>query len=254
MFLGYFIHIGREGPAYHQERKVNVMRSKTIVTTALVLSLVFSGNIAYGLAKDSGKSGALERSWTKEKNDRIKQLRDRRHRSNQDGKDGKSALPILKETASLLGITKEDLVKELKQGKSLSDVAQSRGISESDLIGKLLALRNQKINDAVIAGKLTAEKAEKIKAYMNDHITYMVKQKGIKALHKDRWKSMRHDTLNHFNPGKVAAIIGITEEALSSLLKEGKTLVEIAEANGISKELLISKLKEEAKDLPAPAH
>ncbi|GIP32864.1 hypothetical protein [Paenibacillus sp. J2TS4] len=229
------------------------MRSKTIVTTALVLSLVFSGNMAYGAAKDSGKLGALERSWAKEKNELIKQLRERRQRHNHDGKESKSMLPILKETASLLGMSKEDLVKELQQGKSLSDVAQARGMSESDLIGKLIALRNQKVNEAVIAGKMSAEKAEKIKAYMKEHLSYMVKQKGMQSLHKDRMKSMRHRTLKHFNPERVAAIIGISEEELSAQLKKGKSLVEIAEANGMSKEQLMSKLKEESQKLSSPA-
>lgn len=237
-------------PAYSIRKGRLHMKSKTIINTVLIFALVFGGSTVYGAAKDSNALGNSDSRQLKEKFQLIKQLRDRRNRENGDKKLYKSALPIISETASLLGITKDDLLNELKEGKSMADVARSHGMNETDLISKLMTLRIQKVNEAVIAGKLSAEKAEKIKTRMKEHVQFLVTQKGNKVLeHTDSRKSMRQGTLRHFNPQKMAELIGIPEQDLIRQLEEGKSLTEIAESHGISKQELVSKIKSETEPL-----
>ncbi|WP_010269961.1 hypothetical protein [Paenibacillus senegalensis] len=225
------------------------MKSKTILHTLLTFMLVFgSTSTVYAATPDTSTSnGPDNRQLIKDKIQLIKQLRERRQREPEHKKLYRSALPIVEETASLLGITKDDLIAELKKDKSLNEVAKSRGMSGEELAGKLMVLRIQKINEAVIAGKLPAEKAEKIKSRMKEHVAYLLNQKGSKVLeHIDTHKWLRHNTLRHFTPSKMAELIGISEQELVGKLKSGHSLSEIAEEQGISRQELTSRIKGEA--------
>jgi hypothetical protein len=46
------------------------------------------------------------------------------------------------------------------------------------------------------------------------------------------------------SPEKLAAIIGIPEEKLVEQLKAGKSITEIAEAQGMNKQQLVAKIKD----------
>lgn len=228
------------------------MKSTTILHTLLTFMLVFgSTSSVYAANPDTlTSSGSDNRQLMKEKIQLIKQLRDRRQKDPDQKKLYRSALPIVEETASLLGMSKDDLLAELKKGKSLGEVAKAHGMNNEELTRNLMVLRIQKINEAVIAGKLPAEKAEKIKSRMKEHITYLLSRKGNEVLeHIDSHKRLRHSTLRHFTPSKMAELIGISEQELVSKLKEGRSLSEIAEEQGISREELTSRIKNEADPL-----
>lgn len=77
------------------------------------------------------------------------------------GFEHKSGGNRLQAVASLLHMTKEDLIAQLKAGKSISDIAKEKGISEQQVIDTLL----QKEKDA---------------------ITKFVQKKGLKFEHKGK--------------------------------------------------------------------
>lgn len=68
------------------------------------------------------------------------------------------------ELLTLLDIDRETLRTELQAGKSLVAIAAERGVSESELKQALVAAHEQRLEQAVAAGKLTPDKAEQIKA------------------------------------------------------------------------------------------
>ncbi|WP_223066717.1 hypothetical protein [Paenibacillus caui] len=71
----------------------------------------------------------------------------------------------VKTTAELIGMDKEDLITQLRAGRTLLQIVQEKkGWSESEYIAKLTDAASKKIDTAVQNGKLDAEHASRIKA------------------------------------------------------------------------------------------
>ena len=72
---------------------------------------------------------------------------------------------------STLGITEEALKTRMKAGDSLATIA---GDKKDALIAALVAYENKEITDAQTAGKITADRATKMKANVTVRVTEMV--------------------------------------------------------------------------------
>jgi uncharacterized protein YidB (DUF937 family) len=155
------------------------------------------------------------------------------------------SFPIIDEAATILGLQTDKIKQALKDGRSLLDLATEQGLSEADFTSRLVSLRILKVDEAVKSGKISQEKAEHVKAKMHEHITFMIHSKNLLELHsKDQKRMFTHDAKQMMSPEKLALIIGISEEKLVEQLKAGKSITEIAEAQGMSKQQLVTKIKE----------
>lgn len=95
------------------------------------------------------------------------------HRSHHKGhlKGG----PIITDTATLIGIQPNSLIEQLKQGQTLLQVVQAKkGWSEDEYLKKLTEKAFQHIDQAVIAGKLNKEQADKIKAGLPERLKRII--------------------------------------------------------------------------------
>jgi predicted DNA-binding ribbon-helix-helix protein len=151
-------------------------------------------------------------------------------------------IPIIEESAALFGMDKQKLIAMLKD-KSLVDVAKERGISEAELVAKLQAERSKKMAEAVKAGKLTQEKADKIMKYMSNHLQQLVNKKGLHEMKSKQHMNSHRDMLPAMD--KLAPMLGLTVDELREQLKSGKSLEEIAKAKGMSKDQLVAAIKEQ---------
>jgi transposase-like protein len=79
---------------------------------------------------------------------------------------------------TLLNIDQETFRNEMKAGKTLVAIAQEHGVSEQALKEAILGQMNQRIEDRVKSGKLSADKAEEMKANMEQRVTDMINGKG----------------------------------------------------------------------------
>ena len=147
-------------------------------------------------------------------------------------------LPIFEESAKIIGITTEELQKEVAQGKSIVDVAKSKGVSENRLAKKLLELRQSRVDEAVKSGELSQEQAARLKERLSDHITFLLNKKGLSNHHF--WHHRHHPLF----ASQVAEILGMSKEELVQQWKSGKSLAEIAESKGLTREQFIEKIKE----------
>jgi hypothetical protein len=95
----------------------------------------------------------------------------------------KHSMYFITEAAGIIGVEPDKLKKELKAGKSIAEVAKSKGIDEADLMDQLIAIKLKKIDEAVKSGKWSSEKAEKMKEKLPDHVRHMLNHKGF---HKSR--------------------------------------------------------------------
>ncbi len=82
----------------------------------------------------------------------------------------------------LLGIDHADIHAAHVAGKSLVEIAAEKGVSEDQLIQKLLDGRKTALQQAVEAGKLTQDSADQMLKFMEANIKTMVEAKGLSAV------------------------------------------------------------------------
>lgn len=226
--------------------------SKRVIVTSLALTLLLGGGALYASQQqaqaETADSAKIKQQTAGQHSNRLTQ---QKHDANNGtvkpfGKDGEGRFgpssALAEEASPILGIDKDTLAAALKD-KALVDIAKEKGISEADLIAKLEAVRSGKIDEAVKAGKLTSEQADKIKANMPKHLKFMVNHKGFGSFHGGKGSEMKKAMLPA--PDKLASYLNLSEEQLKAQLNEGKSLAEIAQAQGISKDKLIAKIKED---------
>lgn len=83
-----------------------------------------------------------------------------------------------------LGLSQVDLLKALREGKTLGEVATSVGKNKADLVATITATATTKIDKAATDGKLTAEQATALKAQVGPAVTALVDAKLPTALKK----------------------------------------------------------------------
>jgi polyhydroxyalkanoate synthesis regulator phasin len=76
-----------------------------------------------------------------------------------------------------LGLSQADLLKALREGNTLGEVATSLGKSKAELVATIAAAANAKIDKAAADGKLTAEQATALKGQVGPAVTRLVDAK-----------------------------------------------------------------------------
>lgn len=84
-----------------------------------------------------------------------------------------------------LGLPQADLLKALREGKSLGEIAPTiAGKNKVDLVAAITATANTKIDKAVTDGKLTADRATALKAQVGPAVTALVDRKLPTAINR----------------------------------------------------------------------
>lgn len=148
--------------------------------------------------------------------------------------------------ATALGMTKAELVAELKAGKSVADVARSKDVDIDTVIDALYANLKSHVDGHVAEGKLTQEQADAMLADATTRITTMVNRTGLPhRMGGDKGGKGQHGMRGHGAPRFVtedlAKVLGLSLDALTTELKAGKTLAQIADAQNVS----VDKVKEQ---------
>lgn len=142
------------------------------------------------------------------------------------------------ELLKLLKIDETTLHNELAAGKSLADVAASKGVAKQKVVDLLVSQHVKRLNEAVKAGQITEDEAGKWKSKMEERVRLLVDSKG----------GMHH---RHFRGAKrlndISQVLGMEPKALIEELKKGKSVVQIGKEKGISAETIESKLLEKEK-------
>ncbi|MEW9697897.1 hypothetical protein [Paenibacillus sp. SI8] len=208
---------------------------KKLVISSIALTLVLNGSSLFALeASAQAQAGLAKIQNGMNDGSKLGEQKNGRHGQK---------WPIVEESAALLGIDKEALVKSLKGGKSIVEVAAEKGVSEQDLTAKLQQLRTGKIESAVKDGKLTADQGEHMKQRLDEHLKFILNEKNLfkKRDGAGKWHKigLRPDS------EKLAKTLGMSEDELRAQLKAGKSLTEIAKSKGISKDKLVASIKDQ---------
>jgi hypothetical protein len=96
--------------------------------------------------------------------------------------------------AKALGITADELITDLRNGKSIADVAKAENIDVNTVIDAIVSDAQSSIDAAVKDGKLTQDEATKLKSDLKDRITDLVNNAGTFG--------ERHFRGGDFGPGR----------------------------------------------------
>jgi hypothetical protein len=73
--------------------------------------------------------------------------------------------------AGLLGVSPTEIAAQVREGKSLLDIASEKGVSTDQLVNAVLAVRAERLDEAVAAGRITREQADLMLDNMRQNIT-----------------------------------------------------------------------------------
>ena len=130
--------------------------------------------------------------------------------------------------AKTIGITPQQLVTEVKGGKSIAQVATTHGKNPQDVINALVAAADKKVD----ASGLTADQKSKLKGKVPAAVTKLVNSPHPAAAAR---RGIRAELRKAFGKDAVklaAQTIGIPAKQLVSEVKSGKTVAQVATEHG----------------------
>jgi hypothetical protein len=130
---------------------------------------------------------------------------------------------LLKAAAQYIGVGKAALVKDARTGKTIAQIATAHGKTVDGLKAAMLAAVKTRLDAAVTAGKATAAQ-EQTKLERASKLIDRIVNAKIGTVERRAAKARLL---------KVAArYVGVTPQALAKDLKAGKSLAQVATANG----------------------
>jgi prolyl-tRNA editing enzyme YbaK/EbsC (Cys-tRNA(Pro) deacylase) len=148
-----------------------------------------------------------------------------------------SAAPCRKglaDVADAIGISADDLRAALRDGQTLAAVAEANGVDPQDVIDVLVENGTARLDAAVAAGRIDQATADQRKAGLPERAADLVNGE------------LERDARRH--PRRSAAIrataeaIGIDAAELRGALRDGQTIAQVAEANGVDPQDVIDAL------------
>jgi predicted DNA-binding protein YlxM (UPF0122 family) len=129
----------------------------------------------------------------------------------------------------------------------LARVAEKLGIGEEQLSGAIQEVQSEMLDESVAEGRISEDKAERLRERI---------EQGPQSLmgfgHGMRFKdglSRQFLPFRHFMATDgLADLLGMEQKEITAQLKEGKSLSEIAEGQGVSREALIDALVSQAAE------
>ncbi len=131
------------------------------------------------------------------------------------------------QVAKDLNITKQELVKDLTSGKSLDDIATSSKITQSQLESGLQTIIQNDLQARVAAQHMTSSREAKLQKNLDNQLSKFMANKHI--MRKPNKFTANINVLNF-----VATELHLTRSQLISQLKSGKSINQIATAQGVS--------------------
>jgi predicted DNA-binding protein YlxM (UPF0122 family) len=168
---------------------------------------------------------------------------------NKQGKPGKGRGGMEKqqftqntELQTLLKLSADELTTQLKAGKTLADIASAQGVEKQAVIDLIVKQEAARIDQDVKDGKLTADQAAQMKANSTQHATDCVDGKGGFGGPGGPGGGHGGHGFDFAQNTELQTLLKLSADELGTQLKAGKTLADIATAQGVEKQAVIDLL------------
>ena len=158
--------------------------------------------------------------------------------------------------ATYLGLDRQQLFSQLAAGKSLAQIAAATsGKSVAGLKAAIKAEAKTDVDADVAAGRVTAAERDAFLAALDAHVDELVNRTGF-VDHGPGFGHGHHG--GAFAGAEIAKYLGLTQAQLAEQLRAGKSLAEIAAAQGKSvaglKDAIVSAAKTHLDQAVADGH
>jgi uncharacterized protein (DUF433 family) len=157
--------------------------------------------------------------------------------------------------AEKLGLERDELVEQLKDGKTVAELADEKGVALDDIVDAIVEGAAERLAEAVADGKLTQEEADAKLAEMRDRLVDQLSQ-PFEPGDGHPGPGGKH------GPGRghrgamldiVAEKLGLERDALLEQLEGGKTVAELADEQGVALEDIVDAILEPVAERLAQA-
>ena len=156
--------------------------------------------------------------------------------------------------AKAIGISESDLNTALQGGKTIADVAKANNVDVQRVIDALVADARDELAAAVEAGTMTQAQADAETSGLTQFATNQVNGTGFgPGGHGGGMRAGMGGGDFAEDTAIVAKVIGISESDLTTALHGGKTIADVAKANGVDAQKVIDALVTDKKDEIAAA-
>ncbi len=131
--------------------------------------------------------------------------------------------------AQTIGIDEDAMWTALNEGKSLTEIAQEKGVEPQVVIDAIVAAEKALVEESVTKGEISRAEADEWLAELDASVAEFVQQSWDEG-----------DWVNWY--AIAAQTIGIDEDALWTALDEGKSLAEIAQEKGVEPQTVIDAI------------
>ena len=141
----------------------------------------------------------------------------------------------MQEIADLIGVDVESLRDRLRSGGTLAEVATENGVEPSAVIDLMVANANARIDQAVADERVDADEADERRAEAEERATTLVNEGRPERPGREARQESAQE---------MADLIGVDVDALREWLRNGGTLAEIAEQNGVDPAVVVDHIVE----------
>ena len=144
------------------------------------------------------------------------------------------------EIAGTIGISTDDLRAALRDGQTLGEVAEANGADPQAVVDLLVAGGTERLDAAVAAGRIDQETADERAGELPAHAAALVDGEldGRARRHPRTAAGLR----------TTAETIGISTDDLRAALRDGQTVAQVAEANGVDPQAVVDALVSRSTD------
>lgn len=161
-------------------KQLNVTPEQFLAAEKAVILQRIDAQVAAGHMTAEQAQQAKDRVNSAQQIDLTFRHGERRHGPERRGDRGQMLVrrDMIQAVSTKLGVTPQDLMTEMRSGKSLAQVAQAHNVSRDDLKATMTATLKADLDKAVAAGKLTQAKADEVMAKFTQHVDELIDHTG----------------------------------------------------------------------------
>jgi len=143
----------------------------------------------------------------------------------------------------LLKLTQDELCTMMQEGKTLAEIAAAQNVERQAVIDLLVKEHEAHLQEMITNGRITAEQAEQMKTHFATMAEQQVDAKpGSFGFGKGHGKGGHGKFFLKHSSQALLDLLKLTQDELRTQQQAGKTLAEIAAAQGVERQALIDLL------------
>lgn len=218
------------------------MRTRNLIIAGLAGAAFVAGGFWAGtLGSPDGAEAVSDATAAEELTDEAAE-RSERARADRGDRGDRSPRWDPGYVAQQLGLDVEAFRESIVDGATIAEAAEAQGVGRDELVEAIVAEGSEAIDRAVENGRIDEDRAAELTEALTERVERFVDRTPA------NWRFVREHPVAAAGLTNAAEVIGIEAADLADALRDGQSVAEVAEANGVSRDELVSGLLEIAEE------